>query len=93
MRKQHLFVCALVALAALFFPSMSRADGVTLVIDTSNLTGMEGNTLTVVFTLTNGTASDVAINNFAGVPPALPEAVTLPIVSPTLSSTRTTADS
>ena len=52
MKKQHLFVCALVALTALFFPSMSRADGVTLVIDTSNLTVMEGNTLTVVFTLT-----------------------------------------
>jgi hypothetical protein len=39
----------------------SRADGVTL----SNLTVMEGNTLTVVFTLTNVTACDVAINNFA----------------------------
>ena len=90
MKKQHLFVCALVALAALFF---RRADDVTLVIDTSNLTVMEGNTPTVVFTLANGTASDAAINNFAGVPPALPQPVTLPIVSPTLSSTRTTADS
>jgi hypothetical protein len=41
--------------------STSRADGVTL----SNLAVMEGNNRTVVFTLTNGTASDVAINNFA----------------------------
>lgn len=39
------------------------ADGVTLVIDTCNLTVVEGHT--VVLTLTDGTASDVAITNFA----------------------------
>ncbi len=66
MKKQLLFLCALVALAALSFPCMSRADGITLVIDTVNLTVTEGNTLTVVFTLSNNTGSDVSINNFAG---------------------------
>jgi PEP-CTERM motif len=66
MKKQHLFLSALLALSALSFPSLSRADGVTLVRDTTNLTVTEGNTLTVVFTLTNGTDADVSINNFAG---------------------------
>jgi hypothetical protein len=66
MKKQHLFLCAFAALASLSLPSVSRADGVTLVRDTTDLTVVEGNTLTVVFTLTNGTAADVSINNFAG---------------------------
>jgi PEP-CTERM motif len=66
MKKQHLFLCALAALATLVLPSFSRANGVTLVRDTTNLTVIEGNTLTVVFTLTNGTDADVSINNFAG---------------------------
>jgi hypothetical protein len=66
MKKLQVFLFILTALAALSFPSMSRADGVTLTIDTTNLTVTEGNTLTVVFTLANNTASDVAIDNFAG---------------------------
>jgi PEP-CTERM motif len=66
MKKQHVCVCVLAALAALAFPSISRADGVTLVMNPTSLTVLEGNTLTVSFTLTNGTTSDVAINNFAG---------------------------
>jgi hypothetical protein len=66
MKKHHLFLCALAALAALSLPSVSRADGVTLVRDTTNLTVVEGNTLTVVFTLTNTNTFDVSINNFAG---------------------------
>jgi hypothetical protein len=45
------------------------ADGVPLVIDTCSLTVVEGNT--VVLTLTDGTASDVAITNFAGGYPQL----------------------
>jgi len=39
---------------------------VTLLRDTANLTVVEGNTLNVVFTLTNSNAFDVAIDNFAG---------------------------
>jgi hypothetical protein len=66
MKKHPLFLCALAVFAALSFPSNSLADGVTLVMNPSSLTVMEGNTLTVSFTLTNGTASDVSINNFAG---------------------------
>ena len=66
MKKHPLFVCALAALAAVAFPSISRADGVTLVMNPTSLTVMEGKTLTVSFTLTNGTASDVTIDNFAG---------------------------
>ena len=38
----------------------------TLVRDTTKLTVLEGNTLTVVFTLTNSTDADASINNFAG---------------------------
>lgn len=66
MRKQHIFLCAFAALVALSLPSISRADGVTLAMNPTVLTVIEGNTLTVSFTLTNGTASDVSINNFAG---------------------------
>jgi hypothetical protein len=67
MKKQQVFLCALLFLAALSFPSMSRADGaVTLTINSTNFTITEGSTLTIVFTLTNNTASDVAVNNFAG---------------------------
>jgi PEP-CTERM motif len=66
MKKQYVFVCALAALAALAFPSVSRADGVTLVMNPTDLTVMEGDILTVSFTLTNGTDADVSIGNFAG---------------------------
>jgi hypothetical protein len=57
MKKHYLFLCALLALAALPLASISRADGVILMRDTTSLT--------VVFTLTTGTDADV-INNFAG---------------------------
>ena len=67
MNKQLVILWVSLFLAALSFPSMSRADGgVTLTIDSTNFTVTEGDTLTIVFTLTNNTASDVAVNNFAG---------------------------
>lgn len=67
MRKSFVFLVVLAALASLSFPTMSRADGVvTLTMNPNSLTVTEGNTLTVTFTLTDGTNADVAINNFAG---------------------------
>jgi hypothetical protein len=66
MKKHHIFLCVLVALVAISFPSVSRADDITLTINTANLTVTEGNTLTVEFTLANNSGSDVSIDNFAG---------------------------
>ena len=61
-------LCLSIAVAFIFLPAVCMANsvtanGLTLTLDTSNLTVTEGDTLTVQFTVTNGTGG--AINLFA----------------------------
>ena len=66
MKKRSIPIFALLLLAALSFPATTRADDFTLTIMTTDLTVIEGNTLTINFILANNTTSDATIDNFAG---------------------------
>jgi len=65
-KKIHVLFLTLVIVASVVFPSISRADGVTLTLDTTNLTVIEGHELTATFTLSNDTAADIAVGTWIG---------------------------